>query len=280
VYVAGINGNNRATLWTNGTPQELDTVVSVATVVYVHGKDVYVAGTRGAGEALRPVLWKNGSNMQSLSESRGDKSWTPTHISVYNNDVCVAGFSNGNGRMRPPVLWKNGKDAHATATIPLGEVSSVLNVVTLSDNDVYIVVDHSSNHGRTREIPKTGLYLVKNGQAQHIADESGGLESIHVSNKNAYIIKNDRLRAFKKVRLWKNNVEQKLEGFEDPETLQEMSTEANHVFASGDNVYVFGRRSKADTFRWDLVIWKNGVAEIFAGGDERLNTIASVFVVE
>ena len=295
VYIAGITGygsNQRATLWTNGTPKELDTVTSNATVVHVHGDDVYVAGTRGGGDAQRPVLWKNGALVETLSESRGDRSWTPTHISVYNNEVCVAGFFGLYERKH--MLWKSGKDSSLDTPYTSG-MTDVHRSMNLSDNDVYIAIvrGDASAYDASGAPKKGGLYLIKNGQPQHIADVVfrgdfgegfGNTEDemihIYVSDKNAYIVSTINGKA----KLWKNNAEQKLEGFEDPETLQEMNTEALRVFATGDNVYVFGARAKKGARESNFVIWKNGKAEIITNGpfpgDYNSSMIKSFFVVE
>ena len=281
VYIAGSSRNqgdsfNHATLWTNGTPQELDTVASETTVVYVHGDDVYVAGTRGALEARRPVLWKNGILTETLSESRGGNSWVPTHISVYNGNVYVAG-SRG---MAEVMLWKNGKDTNIINTLT-GNRRRHIEMNLLIDDEIYSIQSI---------YPKRYLfkYSIKNDQVQQVYGEYDEINNLYISNKNVYISGTRKNKAM----LWKNNVEQKLEGFENPESLQEISTYAAHVFASGDNIYVFGYRASYSAggkdYPDDVVLWKNGVVEILPGfrringweSTPLVDGIVSVFVVE
>jgi hypothetical protein len=67
--------------------------------------------------------------------------------------------------------------------------------------------------------------------------------------------------------LWKNGVEQTLEGsWENPESLEKIPVFAIEVFVSGNDVYVYGSRSGYRAGGTDYhsvdILWKNGKAEI------------------
>jgi hypothetical protein len=253
VYVAGSSKGesfNRATLWKNGEQQQLDTVASDAVALYVSGNDVYVVGTIGQSEAQRPVLWKNGER-QVLSEKRGNDSWKPTHVSVWNSDVYVVGVSSA--RLNESMLWKNGKEEKISLTV---EYNISQPSIFISDGNIYVT-------------DLTGINFWKNGQLQTMNGFTRNLGDkvapSYGSGKDMYVagtFKNNNNKA----KLWKNGVEQKLEVFENPESLQEINTNAQFVFVSGSDVYVFGARDayKAGGTNYPsaYIIWKNGVAEV------------------
>lgn len=90
-----------ATHWKNGKPTELTTsfISSVCNAVFVDGDDVYIAGgIIGPDRLPRATYWKNG-----VATQLDTKYSEATAISVYNNDVYVA----GNRGVDTALYWKN-----------------------------------------------------------------------------------------------------------------------------------------------------------------------------
>jgi hypothetical protein len=258
VYVAGSSKGESyewATLWKNGTPTQLDTVASTATAVFVSGNDVYVAGTIGAAEARRPALWKNGERKE-LSKTRGDKSWVPSHVSVWGKDVYVGGSTLSNNA---PVLWRNGEESLIPLNYPDRRDRSGRPVpidywqssdLAVSGGDLYV-----------RGSINSDSYLWKNGQMQKLSNGNNypSVASFFVTGKDVYVLGGG---------LWKNGVRQNLELFENPESLQVIPSYAHYVFVSSADVYVFGRRDKYSAGGIDYpqvyVIRKHGKTELLA----------------
>jgi ketosteroid isomerase-like protein len=253
LYVAGNSEGDSfsiATVWKNGAAQKLDTVVSNATAVFVSGDDVYVAGTRGAGEGQRPVLWKNGE-MQTLSEKSGGESWMPTHVSVWGKDVYVTGY-----RVRDPyigdyvaMLWKNGKESVSVQPAPNSAVKLSDMTVLVSGGSVYVTATEKFG---------SGLKIWKDGRPVPGLKLGKEAKSTQVSGNFVYYLEDDKL--------FRNGVEQKLETFENPESLSKISTPLSHLFVSGNDVYVLGLRQSyyAGGKSNDAVkvLWKNGKAQV------------------
>jgi hypothetical protein len=261
IYLAGTNFNNRATLWKNGMAKELDTVVSSASVVFVSGNDVYVAGTRGAEEAKRPVFWKNGE-LQSLNAEPGKYSWTPTHLSVWGNDVYLVGDHKeymGFSGPTPPVILKNGSEISVIKKSDLGSVKKPR-----------IIVSNGNVYAAGSDIWKPVMKVWINSRMMTLTDPKIKGIGFDLDPLTIFASGNDLYLAGRSpapvgggteysARLWKNGVEQKLEGFENPETLQKVPTAAFHGFVSDNDVYVLGSRSKARESEY--ILWKNGVAQ-------------------
>jgi len=111
VYVAGYEDNGSetvATLWKNGTAQELinESVYAMTHSVYVSGNDVYVAGFESDGFSDVAKLWKNG-----IAEDLGDGTNSAVALSVYviGDDVFVSGYVKNSSDQNVATLWKNGE---------------------------------------------------------------------------------------------------------------------------------------------------------------------------
>jgi hypothetical protein len=216
----------------------------------VSGDDVYVAGTRGAGEGQRPVLWKNGE-MQTLSEKTGGESWMPTHVSVWGKDVYVAGI-----RVRDPwigdmvaMLWKNGKESINVQPAPNSAVKLSDMTILVSAGSVYVTATEKFG---------TGLKIWKDGRPVPGLKLGKEAKSTQVSGNFVYYLEDDKLL--------RNGVEQKLETFENPDSLSKISAPLTHLFVSGNDVYVLGLRQSyyAGGKSNDAVkvLWKNGKAQV------------------
>jgi hypothetical protein len=248
VYVVGTSEGGsfeRAMLWKNGVAQQLDTVASEANIVFVSGDDVYVAGTRGEKDAMRPVLWKNGE-MQALSDKKGSEAWWPSHISISGGAVQVLGRQGGNPN---PIVWKNGTERSITAEgYPPNYKKVSPHSLIASGGDVYAAIGSNDSN----------LLLWKNGKKQTTNFKATTGVRLFVSGKDLFIAGTFGNRA----KLWKNGVEQKLEAFENPESLQEVKTEAKRIFVSGTDVYVLGVRGNYQAggkLNWEgPILWKNG----------------------
>ena len=288
VYLAGNSrpqgsSYNRATLWTNGTPQVLDDVASEAAMIYVHNDDVFVLGTRGAGAAKTLALWKNGSLYASNSLSRWTQ--TPKHMSVSNDNVYIAGRSSDIKFLLFEINSEKSKEF--LVKYPYLSYGEYFNFF-ISGNDVYIATwfyyapisrqpDKAITNltGPVLQVYKNDklLYETNTPDSQHYSFSF----SIYVSGGNVYVFQNGA-----PLRVWKNNELQKFEGFANPESLEQIHTWKDSIFVIGDNSYVFGGRAAYSANGIDYpqaeVIWKNGAAEILSG--EWDGPIVSVFVVE
>ena len=133
VYVAGTL-NSRATLWKNGTAQDLEktplhgnSLYTEARSVFVSGNDVYVAGDDGGGSGWSgklPALWKNGKLQPIERETTTGIIYS---MFVSGNDVYALGTNDGE-----IVLWKNG-----IIHIVYHDATSVLTTLFVYDGDIY-----------------------------------------------------------------------------------------------------------------------------------------------
>ena len=269
VYMTGHDQCNRAIIWKNGIVQQLENdVVSQATAMFIRHNDVYVVGTRGTGNGRRPVLWKNGE-AHPLSEKNGDESWVPRSVFVdltNKGEITVTGYT-----IKDPykvghtaIFWKGilsdtikkieekivGKDAWLTGKYRFFMANDNIYIIKITDASV--------------EFKKINEKVFRKFNIR-IADNNENEEDrvkFWVYGVDLYVTAtiNDQAK------LWKNGVEQKLETFEDPETLAGVATSAHHVYVFDDDVYVLGMRGKYKTGGVlnpeTCVLWKNGKVEI------------------
>jgi predicted heme/steroid binding protein len=289
LYVVGTTEGEsyrRATLWKNGAAQQLDMVASNARAVFVSGNDVYVAGTIGADDGMRPVLWKNGER-QVLGEARGKDSWIPRRVSVSGGIVTVAGSQREYDQWKNESIttWKNGKEQTVVPTIQKIVKTDKNGRKSEDTPSLYSWHDGSSFFESNGDVYLAGnviSYLIegrfetrywKNGQQQPLNIGNADKPRIYVSGKDVYIYSIRNAYDDKSVStLWKNGVKQKLESFENPETLAEIKTSIRNVFAAGNDVYVFGIRDSYSAggkqHGWTYMLWKNGKAEVITGASQ------------
>jgi uncharacterized protein YjdB len=162
VFVAGTN-NSRATLWKNGTPQQLSGNTSEARSVFVAGNDVYVAGHEHDGGGTdtsysRATVWKNG-----VAQHLSDYTSYARSIFVTSDDVYVAGYEFDGGTAASysrATLWKNG------AAQRLGVNTSEASSVFVLGDDVYVA-------GKSNATSADRAILWKNGVAEVLLGEFG-----------------------------------------------------------------------------------------------------------
>ncbi|MCL1908244.1 MAG: hypothetical protein FWG12_02605 [Holophagaceae bacterium] len=274
VYVAGIQalGNGPymrgvvglATIWKNGTPQQLlDHHRNAANSVFVDGVDVYVAGIFHDGKGSFSDIMKNGIPLYPITYS---DSWYYDSIvgnSVYvaNGDVYVAGAKfDPNQNMNSATVRKNGEiqflgvengDHHIA--------SSTANSIFVSGENVYVVgnFNHISNHNYG------ALWI--NGTGHRITGSySQEGNSIFVYGNDCYVageVRNPPTMSLGSsyATLWKNP--------EKPQYLDSYSewARANSIFVSDNDVYVVGEemgeeytRSNEFRGRTSARLWKNG----------------------
>jgi hypothetical protein len=288
LYVVGTSEGEsyrRATLWKNGVAQQLDTVASNARGIFVSGNDVYVVGTVGADDGRRPAMWRNGER-QVLGEARGKDSWIPRRVSVSGGIVTVAGSQTdeyyGGWKNESITTWKNGKEQTVAPTIQKIVKTDKNGRKQEGTPDLSDWRDGSSffeSNGDVYQVGAVRSYLIeggvetrywKNGQQQPLNIGRAYKPRMYVSGKDVYLYstRESLLDYAKESTLWKNGVKQKLESFENPETLAEIKTDIYNVFASGSDVYVFGERNGYSAggkyHSPTYLIWKNGKAEVIA----------------
>jgi hypothetical protein len=190
------------------------------------------------------VLWKNGER-QVIGETKGKGSWRPSAIFVSGSEVTVTGINidNGVSGAHYSMIWRNGKETKTEKKSILPNHTDYFKTSNIANGDAYafsISLDHLPD-----------MELFKNGKKHPIAiNKEWRISSIYVSGNDVYFLG--------RAKLWKNGIEQKLEGWENPNTLEDVKTSANCVFVAGKDVYVAGTRSAPYN---DTVLWKNGKAQ-------------------
>jgi hypothetical protein len=256
-----IDPPGKAAYWKNGELHKLEaTVVSAATAIYVSDGNVYVAGIRGAGTAMRPVLWKNGEVLE-LSDKRGDDAWIPSGIHVKGSDITIVGATDSWG---DPKLysWKNGveKDPMPNLKVPMTNIrgqqtgrmrdlgSNKMNVKVFN-GDIYV-------GGQVEQQGKNAYSLRawKNGQPIARATVEANISS---SSDISFYATENYVVFYTDTQIWKNGAQIKVETFEDPTTLEQRPYKIHSVCASGEDVYAFG------TISGRSALWKNGKASYY-----------------
>ncbi len=120
VYIGGIDTNNVATYWKNGTPVKLHSAngyfVVAIHALFVSGSDVYaVANVLLPSGYNHPAYWKNGVE-QDLFLGNATEGYANS-IFVSGSDIYVAGQTSAGA-----VYWKNNS---ATILSPKGEANSI-----------------------------------------------------------------------------------------------------------------------------------------------------------
>ena len=247
VYIAGkknVNDGDRATLWINGKPQELDTIVSTAQFVYVHNDDIYVVGTRGSGSGRRTVLWKNG-NMQELSKP--GTFWLYPRIYVFDNEIYISRNSN-----KEIILWKDGEEKIKIIRT-IGP-----DAFFIQNGDVYTIV--YDEYQRSWKLYKNNII-----EKEYIFNNKFISKIFFIPNKDKntdidiYMLDNNSL--------WKNNENSfikitEFESIENPATLEKIPTIPRHVFAMDNDIYVIANCYTSSISK--LLLWKNGTTKIIA----------------
>ncbi|MCB0508829.1 MAG: hypothetical protein KDD21_11075 [Bacteroidetes bacterium] len=178
------SGDRAATLWTNGTPQQLSNYASSAFDIKKVGSDIYIAGFENSvpdpadpGEYISvATYWKNG-NKVALSD--GSKHAFAFGIAVHGTDVYVAGMERQPTGIYKARLWKNGSLVALTS----GAYNSAADDVTVDGNDVYAIYGESTT--------TTRAYLWKNGASEELHSTSTSYthaKKVLVDNGNVYVV--------------------------------------------------------------------------------------------
>jgi hypothetical protein len=147
------------------------------------------------------------------------------------------------------MLWKNGKESVHVQPAPNSAVKL---------SDMTILVSSGSVYVSATEKFGTGLKIWKDGRPVPGLKLGQEAKSTQVLGNFVYYLEDDKLL--------RNGVEQKLETFENPESLAKISTPLSHVFVSGNDVYVLGLRQSyyaaGKSHEAVKVLWKNGKAQV------------------
>lgn len=245
IYAAGTM-DDKATLWTNGTPQTLFAgngyTDSHANSVSVSGTDVYVAGvaTNAAGRDAA-ILWKNGQMQSVLSDGVTDAK----AISVFASgvDVYVAGYVQNVAGKHVATLWKNGQTLPPLSSGTTD--SEATSVFATTGGEVYIA-------GSIQNAVGTDIATLwkVNGQTTSLSDGATDAEAncvVVAAGGEIYVAGSVIGAANNSVAtLWRSNDVSK--SLSDGVT----DAEANSIFINGTDVYVAGA-----TDRPVATIWKN-----------------------
>jgi len=226
VYVIGresTHEKNETYLWKNGIVQNLPADATNIQSIYVSGNDVYLAGsvratsTRTGNTYTIPKLWKNGIDQHIIEVDYKYNGvdvivtqdiGSGNSVFVSGNDVYVAGrlmMRSDDWYYYFSVLWKNGvPQFFGDGTTTSMYVHSSL----VSGNKVYLA-------GYIFENSKRIAVLSINGEEQNLSDDTVSAEarSVYVVGNDVYVAGYEEVSGvFSRAKLWKNGVEQNLDG--------------------------------------------------------------------
>ena len=207
--------------------------------------DVHVVGVRD-GYSRWPTYWKNGV-AQYLSEEDGYRVATGVAVT----DEGVVYISGADGVVATyPIYWRNGVMTQMGTTI-----GGATGVATRA-YDVYI-------SGYLHDASRNAMDAVvwKNGTAQRLSDgktpavaravATGGYDDVYVVGSIG--------DSYPYAKLWKNGVEQTLEG-------ATAGSDAYAVKVVGSDVYVAGHIGSTDGKRQRAALWVNGRLQTLSDG--------------
>lgn len=252
VYVAGYEQNsniNQAKFWKNGTVTSLPTTgkASVASAVFISGKDVFIAGQEAmssATDANRQIkLWKNGVLAKTITD--GTKDAVASDLYVAGNDVYIAGVEF-NGTNNVAKVWKNGIPASLTD----GTKEGVANSISVSGGNVYVA-------GSEFDGMNNVLKVWKNGVAQNLNSGAKSAEAyaVFVNNNDVYAAGEEQGTA----KFWKNGTATIVAG---------NSAIAKGVYVLENDVYVIFEQYNAETKKWQGKLWKNAQISNITNGTQ------------
>lgn len=209
IYVSGTDlyaissGNDPAIsilLYKNNVAIQALSGMEYATYVFVHGSEVYIAGTSSASTA---VLWANGFRQYLPDQSHGSEA---DAVFVVDNEVYVVGYVRTVTSNPMVTIWKNGIAQYLTdgTNVAYGQGLYV------SGNDMYVA----------GYIVKNGTFIAmlwKNGAAQALTDGTSNAfaSSVFVSGNNVYVAGSKTVGGMRVATLWKNGVATSLSGSND-----------------------------------------------------------------
>jgi hypothetical protein len=303
VFVGGeiwLDGVAIATLWKNGEAQRLSSsnLMSANTSIFVSGVDVYAVYSQTHDDGERyATLWKNG-----VPVTLGNKDSECTSIFVSDGGFYVGGGEPVN-RTFVATIWNN------NGTQRFSDIGSFIRSVFVSGDDVYAVGNEDF------------ATLWKNGARQRLSDEIAYPNSVFVSGGDVYCVgmKAD-VYGYGFPVMWKNGAELPLDanytgmayscyvagndayiaGYEEKEDGGPSATvwknteiyqrligdkyeyaEANHIFVSGDDIYVTGVEMPLpqNNLVSYPILWKNGAPQYISNNNKE-GRATSVFVVK
>ncbi len=259
VYVSGADNSYSPAYWKNGTHNSLPMSPThnsgSGMSIFVSGSDVYVAGFDVINGALsRPMCWKNGVALPTVSMTGADTLGGLNGVSVSGSDVYIAGYVSPYSGNQKVAYWKNGSEVLLTdgSSVAIGTGSY------LSGTDIYV-------SGYIEGV--TQAYYWKNGTALSlntpvITGTCFG-RSVYVSAAgDAYVAGEYQGLA----KYWKNGTMYDL-----TTTLPGglVSEAAFSITGSGTDIYVAGLyNGKGAGY------WKNGVFTVLPGAQ----SVACIFV--
>jgi len=237
-----------------------------------NSKNVYAAGESKLYGKTIATVWKNGSVLYSLEDTR-DAKFLSIFVTDQGScqDVYVVGNEHGQNTHSTAVVWKNGQVLYH-----LGDGSNPTEAksIYISANDVY-VAGHECFTVPKSKVLKTIATVWKNGQVyQRLSVEMqiSAANSIFVTGEDIYVVGWGREHNSKRLHnafVWKNGqLHWRLDEGDG----------AGSVFVSGQDVYVvgYGRSGEGGT---TVILWKNGqVHQHLRNGGRHSVFPSSVFV--
>ena len=257
IDVPGFPSTTNACYWKNnvkfilplpsGTP--INSFLDTRAITIVNG-EVYIVGFSATNGSSRRtiVVWKNG--IASNFASSATLSYTPSAISVYNNDVYVAGYTSDAVRDNV-VFWKNG----------------LLTTISTLDNDALdIAVNQNGIHvlynedgGGTLPDP---IKFWKDGNVSTITTLISQTGKMAVKGTDVYITGGEiqtgssNFKAF----YWKNGVKLEL-----PDSDRIIASDIK--FGINGDIYI-ASKSQFNGLK-ELTYWKNNVKFTIGNSNER-----------
>lgn len=228
IYIAGAvqqpNGHYKAVYWVNGIPVPLPAngEYALALDIAVNDRGVHVCGVDQSSNGSTPVYWHNGMAMELNAGT-----WA-TAISLYKDDVYIAGVESSTSGLAEAKYWKNGE---------------VNNLTTgLTETLVYdIAVDSSAVYVAGYEKNTSGVMVAsywKNGVAVNLSDGTAPAKatalalspSAVVAAGISYAPSNRTSGVF-----WKNDVPFPLETLDNHTAVYGISFFNQDVYTSGND---------------------------------------------
>jgi hypothetical protein len=283
VYVAGnvgsagkYNAENRATVWTNGSPRQLSDIRSIAHSVYASGNTVYVAGGEwdSAVGDWAAMIWSSSNGGQWSKQRLGSNRAVADSVHVSGGTVYAGGSEVMQGQTyQPATIWTGGSARHIDDQRRYGFANSV----HVSGGTVYAAGWFSPTNAYADD-RAFYWYSDDGGTLQRLSDDSSNACSVHVSGDYICIAGWHNTSGYAggdRAVLWRN----KGNSLE----LSAIPSEARSVYISGDTVYVAGWENvsqSGDATGLRATLWKDGTRQPYLTGGETVSAAHSVFVVQ
>ena len=245
VYLAGteFSSLSMATYWKNGVPFNLAGNNSTTTSMCINGQDVYILGSIDSGSYISLVYWKNQVKMIIANSSTQLAGYS---MSINNNDVYVAGFSEKSNSSPIATYWKNG----VLTTLTDSSIYSTANAIAINSTNIYVAGTIGTTYNTTATSWKNGIQTSLSSAASDTYVNGITLNGSDVYVAGSLPTNTSSPTVTDQAVYWKNGIVTKL----SYGTL----SGAFAVAVNGNDIYVVGN-GIAPNGNQVPVYWKNGI---------------------